>query len=193
MVGLLVALGQEYGREVLRRLLDAYVFFFRGTPLLVLLFLFYWSVLPALGLRLGTLQASTVVLALYSGAYQSQVFRSALRSVDEGQVLAGKALGMTDLQVLLHVIVPQALRISLPAWSNEYASLLKDSAICYALGVTEVLTRTRFVVIAVGEALLPYILSGVLFMLLTYGGGRLIEAVYKRLIPPGLLGGLGNE
>jgi len=188
MIGLPIAIGQIHGSEEIKALLEAYVWFFRSLPLLVLLFLFYWGVFPATGFKLDPLACSIVVLGLRSSAYQSQIFRGAIISLGEAQLLAARALGMTRLRAVFHIVLPQALRISLPGWSNEYAIMTKDSAITFALGVLEILTRTRYVVMATHEPLLPYFFAGGLFIVVTYGGTKIVNVVYERTRIPGLVG-----
>jgi len=188
IMGLPMAIGQVYGSKGIKVPLDVYVWFFRSVPLLVLLFLFYWGVFPALGFKLSALACSIVVLGLRTGAYQSQIFRGAILSVEEGQLIAACALGMSKSRGIYHIVLPQALRISLPGWSNEYAIILKDSAICFALGVLEILTRTRYVAMATHEPLLPYFIAGALFIVLTYGGTKIINIVYEKTRMPGLVG-----
>lgn len=188
MIGLPIAIGQVYGGKEVKALLDAYVWFFRSMPLLVLLFLFYWGVFPAMGFKLDALVCSIIVLGLRSGAYQSQVFRGAVKSVGETQLIGASALGMSKLGGVYHIVLPQALRISLPGWSNEYAIILKDSAITFALGVLEILTRTRYVVMATHEPLLPYFFAGGLFIVLTYVGTKIVNVVYEKTRIPGLVG-----
>lgn len=190
LIGLPMAMGQVYGDKVTKAPLDVYVWFFRGTPLLVLLFLFYWGVFPALGFKLAPLACSIVVLGLRSGAYQSQIFRGAIESVGEGQLMAARTLGMGKLGGVYSIVLPQALRISIPGWINEYAIILKDSAICFVLGVLEILTRTRYVVMATMEPLLPYFIAGALFIVLTYGGTKIANILYERTKIPGLIGGM---
>lgn len=186
-LGLPLSLLETFGPGRLARLVQAYVWFFRGTPLLVLLSLIYWG-LPSLGLRLSPFLASVLALGLRSGAYQSQIFRSALLSIEEGQLLAARSIGMTDLQAILHVMVPQALRIALPSWSNEYAIMLKDSSICFALGVMEILTRAKYVSTATDLALIPFLIAGVIYLVLTKAGVGLMELIQRRLGIPGFLG-----
>jgi len=188
IIGLPMAMGQVYGGKVTKALLHGYVWFFRGVPLLVLLFLFYWGVFPALGFKLDPLSCSIVVLGIRSGAYQSQIFRGAIQSVGEGQLMAARALGMTKLKGIYNIVLPQALRISIPGWINEYAIMLKDSAICFALGVLEILNRTRYVVMATMEPLIPYFIAGALFIVLTYGGTKIANVLYERIKIPGLIG-----
>jgi len=186
-IGLPMAIGQVYGNRILKLLIGVYVWFFRSVPLLVLLFLFYWGVFPAMGFKLTPLICSILVLGFRSGAYQSQIFRGSIESVGEGQLMAARTLGMSKLRGVYHIVLPQALRIAIPGWANEYAILLKDSAICFVLGVMEILTRTRYVVMATLEPLVPYFIAGGLFIILTYGGTKIINIVYEKTRIPGLI------
>jgi len=188
IIGIPVALGQVYGGRTLRYVIEPYLWFFRGVPLLVQLFLFYWGLLPSIGFKLDPLETSILVLGLRSGAYQSQIFRSAMESVEKGQFLAAMSIGMSRGQAMLYIILPQALRISIPGWANEYAIMLKDSAICFSLGVMEILTRARYTAIATGMALLPYLFAGIFFILLTNLGTGILNMAYKRLRIPGSIG-----
>lgn len=190
VIGLLMAIGQIYGGNEVRVIIHAYVWFFRSIPLLVLLFLFYWGVFPATGFKLDPLACSIVVLGLRSGAYQSQIFRGGILSLGDTQLLAARALGMSKPRGIFHIVLPQALRISMPGWSNEYATMIKDSAITFTLGVLEILTRTRYVVSATNEALIPYFFAGGLFLVLTYAGTKVVNIVYERTKIPGLVGRL---
>ena len=119
-LGLPLAVIQAYGPHPAARLVGVYVWFFRGVPILLLLFLFYYGVFNVLGLDVGTIGASCVVLGLASAAYQSQIFRGSLQALPQGQMRAAKALGMTTFQAIRSVTLPQALRLSIPGWSNEY-------------------------------------------------------------------------
>jgi polar amino acid transport system permease protein len=186
-IGLPMAVGQVYGGKTTKTPIDIYVWFFRSVPLLVLLFLFYWGIFPASGYKLDPLACSIVVLGLRSGAYQSQIFRGSVECVGDGQLMAARTLGMSKLKGIYHIVLPQALRISIPGWANEYAIMLKDSAICFALGVLEILTRTRYVVMATMESLLPYLIAGAVFIVLTYGGTKIINVIYEKMKVSGLI------
>jgi polar amino acid transport system permease protein len=188
VIGLFMAIGQIYGSEEIKAVIHAYVWFFRSIPLLVLLFLFYFGIFPASGYKLDPLTCSILVLGMRSGAYQSQIFRGAIISLGDTQLQAARALGMSELKGILHIVLPQALRISLPGWSNEYATMIKDSSITFALGVLEILTRTRYVVMATNEPLIPYFFAGGLFIVMTYVGTKIVNIVYERTKIPGLVG-----
>jgi polar amino acid transport system permease protein len=118
LLGLPMALGQIYGSKPVRYIIEVYVWFFRGLPLLVLLFLFYFGVFPALGLDIPAFVIAIVVLGMRGAAYQSQIFRGAILSIAEGQMTAARSLGMTRWQAIRTIILPQAMLIALPGWSN---------------------------------------------------------------------------
>jgi polar amino acid transport system permease protein len=184
-LGLPLALAQIYSGKAIRRIIGVYVWFFRGIPLLVFLFLFYFGLVSFLNINLSAFSVAVIVLGLISSAYQSQILRAAILSVPDGQMKAARALGMSDAEAVFHVILPQALRISIPAWSNEYAILLKDSAVTYALGVSELMSRANHVASRTYQHLHLYLLAGFMFMLLTYLGTRSLAALHKRLKIPG--------
>jgi len=189
VIGVMFSLIQVYGSSPLRRLVSLYIWFFRGTPLIVQLFLFHWSVFPALGIKSTPLITSITVLGLRSGAYQSQIFRGAIGSVEEKQMLAAKAIGMDDWGAISSIILPQALRIALPQISNEYSIILKDSAICFILGVMELMTRAKYTAIATGIALIPYLIAGLIYIGLTYIGAKLFDLLYLKMMIPGSVEG----
>jgi len=189
IIGMLLSLAQVYGGGLIRWIAELYGWFFRGTPLLVQLFLFHWSVLPAFRISTTPLETSMLVLGMRSGAYQSQIYRGSIESIEEGQMLAAKAIGMSKWQSAFHVILPQALRKAVPQLSNEYSIILKDSAICFILGVVEIMTRTRYATIATGIAFIPYLIAGGLYIMLTYAGAKAFDLVYSKVRMRGLVEG----
>ena len=184
-LGVPMAVTQVYGPRPAARLVGFYVWFFRGVPVLLLLFLFYYGLFGLIGLEVGTIGASCIVLGMTSAAYQSQIFRGAIQSLPAGQLKAGRALGMTDGQSILHVILPQALRLSIPGWSNEYSILLKDSAMCFALGTPEIMARTHFVASRTYEHLPLYITAGLIYFAITMVGVTLLRRLERKARIPG--------
>jgi polar amino acid transport system permease protein len=184
-LGLLLAVVQVYGSRGLRRIAGVYVWFFRGIPLLVLLFIFYFGLLAELQIELSPFTVSIVVLGLISSAYQSQIIRGAILSLPEGQFKAARSLGMSDTRAILFIVLPQALRLSIPGWTNEYTIIMKDSAVTYALGVTEILARSRHVAERTYQHFWIYILAGCIFLVLTYVGTKLFRMLEKKVRIPG--------
>lgn len=184
LLGLPMAVAQVYGGTALRYLVGLYVWFFRGIPVLVLLLLFYFGLFALLGLNISAFAAALIVLGLRSMAYQSQIFRGAIQSLPQGQLKASRALGMSELQAIKSIIVPQALRLSIPGWSNEYSIVLKDSAIAFVLGTSEIMSRSHFVASRTYEHLALYLAAGAIFFVLTWLGVRALKYLeYKMRIP----------
>ena len=184
-IGVVLAVIQVYGPAWLRRVVWLYIWFFRGVPLLVLLFLFYFGLFTLLDINLSAFSAAVLVLGLISSAYQSQIFRGAILSLPEGQLKAARALGMSDAKAIVYIILPQALRLSIPGWSNEYSIVLKDSAVAYALGVTEIMARAHFVASRTYEHLPLYFTAGLMFLILTYLGVKGLRLLEKKVRIPG--------
>ena len=162
-----------------------YVWFFRGIPLLVFLFLFYFGLCTALDINLSAFTVAIIVLGLISSAYQSQIFRGAILSLPEGQFKAARALGMSDCKAISFIVLPQALRLSIPGWSNEYSILLKDSAVTYALGVAEIMARAHFVATRTYQQLPLYFAAGVIFLILTWLGTKGLRILEEKVRIPG--------
>ncbi len=184
-LGMPVAVIQVYAPGWLRLLASAYVWFFRGIPVLVLLLLFYFGLFSLIGLNISAFLAAVIVLGLRGVAYQSQIFRGAILSLPQGQMKAARALGMSDIQAIQGIILPQALRLSIPGWSNEYSIVLKDSAIAFVLGTSEIMSRTHFVASRTYEHLPLYLAAGAVFFILTTVGVRSLRALEKRVSLPG--------
>ncbi|MHB8907945.1 MAG: amino acid ABC transporter permease [Syntrophales bacterium] len=184
-LGVPLAVGQVYGGAALRRAIGVYVWFFRGIPLLVFLFLFYFGLCTALDINLSAFTVAIIVLGLISSAYQSQIFRGAILSLPEGQLKAARALGMSDLKGIAFIVLPQALRLSVPGWSNEYSIILKDSAVTYALGVAEIMARAHFVATRTYQQLPLYLAAGAIFLVLTYVGTKGLRLLEEKVRIPG--------
>ncbi len=185
LIGVPMAVGQVYGNRPVRFLVGLYVWFFRGIPVLVLLFLFYFGLFSLMGLNLNALAAATLVLGLTSAAYQSQIFRGSIQSLSQGQLKAAKALGMSDFMGIRTIILPQALRLSIPGWSNEYSIILKDSALAFVLGTSEIMARTHFVASRTYQHLPLYITAGILYFILTWAGMRALRGLERKTRIPG--------
>ena len=169
-IGLPLAVLQVYGPSFIRRLIGVYVWFFRGMPILLLLFLFYFGLFEVIGLNLSTITASCLILGMASAAYQSQIFRGSIETLPVGQFRAARALGMNDGQAIRHIVLPQALRLSIPGWSNEYSILLKDSALAFTIGVVEVMGRMRSIASTTHEPVSMSFVAGIIFFALTWVG-----------------------
>lgn len=122
--------------KVLTRIVQFYVWIIRGTPLLVQLFIIFYG-LPSVGITLDAFISAVIGFSLSVGAYGSEIIRAAIESVPKGQWEAAHALGMTKRQTLMHVILPQAIKVAIPPLSNSFISLVKDTSLAAAITVTE--------------------------------------------------------
>ncbi|MGY5859194.1 MAG: amino acid ABC transporter permease [Candidatus Thorarchaeota archaeon] len=195
LVGTVLALMRVYGPIELQILARGYETIFRSIPLLVLLFIFGAGLLSSFmwaGSVFNALfVAGVFALALRSAAYQSEIFRGSIMSVDPGQMMAARSMGMEELQATRHIILPQAFRLSLPGWTNEYAVVIKDSSLVSAIGVTEVLYHAQAFTNTYPAIFLGIILViSIIYFIFTYPvtkyGG---ESMTKKLRELGLGGG----
>ena len=192
LLGVPLAVAQVYGGPWLRRLVALYVWFFRGVPILVLLFLCY-GLFISIGISIDPFFICCIVLGSTSTAYQSQIFRGAIESLPRGQLNAARALGMRESTGICSIILPQAMRLSIPGWANEFSILLKDSAICFVLGTQDIMARTSFVAARTHEHLALYATAGVLYFVLTLAVLRLLRCLEQKVHVPGYSSGIGME
>ena len=184
LIGLGLALIRVYAEEDIAVLAKAYENVFRGIPVLVLMLLFLvitgWPAFFSAGLALG----------LRSGAYQSQIVRGAILSVNDSQVIAAQSLGMDRMQAARHIVLPQAFRLALPGWSNEYAVVTKDTAWAGAIGILDMVKAVDYLVFENPIIFLPAILAvTITYFFLTYPITRYAgEKMSKRLSSLGLGG-----
>ena len=142
VIGLVVGVARISHLRPLRLLAEVYVEFFRGTPLLVQIFLFYFALPVITGQRIDPFIAAISACGINSGAYVAEIFRAGIQSVDEGQMEAGRSLGMTWLQTMRYIIVPQAFKRVIPPLGNEFIAMLKDSSLVSVIGFEELTRRT---------------------------------------------------
>ena len=144
VLGIALALGRLYGNRPISLISAGYIQFFRGTPLLVQLFILYYG-LPRYDIRLSSFVAGILGLGLNSAAYQAEYFRGAIQSISRGQMMAARAIGMSRFKTIMNIILPQALRIVIPSWSNELIYTLKYSSVAYMIGAPELMAQGKFI------------------------------------------------
>ena len=186
VLGTAVALFQVYGGKVLGAVARIYEWIFRSIPALVLLFLFYYGP-PRLGVDISGFAAAMIALGFRSSAYQSQIFRGAIQSIPSGQMMAARSTGMSQVRAIFSIILPQAFRLSIPGWTNEFSSVIKDTTLAYAVGFNEVLRAARIVYDTHYDlAMTVLIFVALIFMVLTLAGNALMGGVERRFRIPGL-------
>lgn len=183
--GLPVALGRVYGGLWLRRLTGGYVNLFRGTPLLVQLFVVYYG-LPDLGLTFSRLTAAFLTLGLNSSAYQAEYLRGAIQAVGSGQMTAARAIGMSRLTAIRHIILPQAFRLVLPSWSNEMIAIIKYTAVVFLIAVPDLMGKAKLISSRTFAPIATYIIVALIYLVIVGAASLILHYVGKRFETPGL-------
>lgn len=165
LLGFALALARLYGLAGLRWLSRIYVSFFRGTPLLVQLFMIYYG-LPQLGIELDPLPAALIGFSLNMAAYVCEILRAAIGSIDRGQWEAASSIGMTRAQTLRRVILPQAARTALPPLGNSFISLVKDTALAATIQVPELFRQAQLITARTFEVFTLYLSAALLYWVL---------------------------
>jgi cystine transport system permease protein len=165
-VGLAAALARLFGARPLAALVRFYVWIFRGTPLLVQLFLIFYG-LPSAGILLDAFTAALIGFTLNIGAYTSEIIRAAIGSVAKGQWEAAYSIGMTWSQAMRRTILPQAGRVAVPPLSNTFISLVKDTSLAAAITVPEMFQAAQRIVATTYEPLILYIEAALLYLALS--------------------------
>lgn len=180
LLGLIVAIFRRTRIWPLRVLMNVYVAFIRGTPLLVQVLLIVYG-LPQLGVRLPRMTMCVIALAINSGAYMAELIRAGLQSVERGQVEAAESLGMSSSQTMLNIILPQAIKVTLPAMGNEFVAIIKESSVLYAVGVYE-LTYQAYKLASVNYRYIEtLIVSALIYFVLTYAATKLLSLLERRM------------
>lgn len=165
---------------LLNLFLSSYIEIFRGTPLLIQLFFIYYG-LPQVGISMSSHEAAILGLSLNFGAYMSEIVRAGIQGVDKGQAEAAKSLGMNNLQILVYIIYPQALKLSLPSLTNTYAAILKDSSLVSVLSITELTRAGQLIYVRTYEPFEIYLTLGVFYFVMTYSVSLISKKIEKRL------------
>ena len=174
-------------------LANVYVEVFRATPMLVQLFIIYYIIFAGIDLpnfklfgfiRFDRFLPGVVALSLNSGAYLSEIIRSGIQSIDGGQTEAARSLGMSQLQNMRFIILPQAIKNILPAIANEFVTIIKESSICYTIGVQEIMYAVASVKGATFSIAEPLIVATCVYFCLTFPTSKII-AYFERKMSAG--------
>ncbi|KOF57075.1 MULTISPECIES: amino acid ABC transporter permease [Clostridium] len=180
IIALIIAILKISSNKVLNSIGAFYTWIFRGTPLLLQLYVFYYG-LPALGIQITAMQAAILGLSLNSGAYVAEIIRSGILAIDKGQFEASKALGFTYFQTMKKIILPQAFRVIIPPMGNEFIALIKDTSLVSVITMEELLRKAQLFVSASGDAVTPYFATGVFYLIMTTVFTFLFSRVEKKL------------
>lgn len=183
-IGLALALSRAYGPKWLRLIAIGFIELFRGTPLLVQLFLIYYG-LPSIGLTLSQSVSAYLALGFNSAAYQAEYIRGAIQSIGESQMTAGRSIGLSRWQTIRFIIMPQALRLVIPAWSNEPISLLKTSAVVFLIAVQDLMARGKRAASITYNPIGSYLAIAVIYLVMVFAMSALLKWLERKTKIPG--------
>ena len=180
LLGLIVAVFRKTQILPLRWLMNAYVAFIRGTPLLVQVLMVVYG-LPQLGLKLPRMTLCVIALVINSGAYMAELIRAGLQSVEKGQEEAAESLGMSAFIKMRYIILPQAIKVTLPAMGNEFIAVIKESSVLYAVGVYELTYQANKLASVNYRYLETLIVAALIYFVLTFTMTRLLALLERRM------------
>ena len=181
VIGLLVGVGRlNPQRSIIYNLCSVYLLFFRGTPLLVQLFIWFFG-LPQFGVTLPAFACGVLGLGMYSGAYVSEIVRGAIQSVDRGQTEAARSLGMSSGQAMRIIILPQAVVRMIPPLGNQCIISLKDSSLFIVIGVAELTRQGQEIMASNFRAVEIWSAIAIVYLILTGTMALILHLVEKRM------------
>lgn len=167
--------------NVISKIGDIYVGFFRGTPIIVQLLLIYYVLFPLIGINVDKLIVAIVTFGLNSGAYVSEIMRSGILSVDKGQLEAGRALGLSYPSAMMKIVLPQALKNSIPALGNELIALVKDTSVASFIAVCDLTQAFKSIGSSSYEYTVPYIVLALFYLVIVLALTGIIKLIENRL------------
>ena len=181
IIGMFVGIARISNVKLLRWLAAIYIDFLRGTPLLVQIFLIYFALPVILEQRVDPFIAAITACGINSGAYIAEIFRAGIQAIDEGQMEAGRSLGMTWVHTMRYIIVPQAFKNIVPPLGNEFIALLKDSSLVSVIGFEELTRRGQLIIARTYGSLEIWISVALIYLVMTLTISRLVAYLEKRL------------
>ncbi len=180
MLGVLGGLGRIASNVFIREIATFYVEFFRGTPLLVQIYIFYFCVAEVVHFD-SPFWVGIVTLGFFSGAYISEMVRAGIESVEKGQIEAAQSLGLTEWQILRLVVFPQALRRIIPPVTGQFVSLIKDSSLLSVISVRELTKASEVINATTYKTFEAYLPLAFLYLILTYPLSRFTQSLEEKL------------
>ncbi|MCI9569587.1 MAG: amino acid ABC transporter permease [Lachnospiraceae bacterium] len=167
--------------RILNAVCSFYVGLFRGTPMVVQLLVFYYVLLPLLGVKMTGVQVSIMVFGLNSGAYISEIMRSGIQSVDPGQLEAGRAVGLSFSTSMLEIVIPQAVKNILPTLGNEFIALIKETSVVSFVGAADLYVAFSFIGSNSYEFMVPYLVMAAIYIVLVLFISLLVAVMERSL------------
>jgi polar amino acid transport system permease protein len=185
-LGTILAIGDMYGGKAVSTLIRVYVEFFRGSPIIVQLFIFRWTLPTLLNLPSDVFVVGFAVFALNSAAYQKGYIKGAMETIFQDQMEAGLSTGLSKAQTISYVIIPQALRIVIPAWSNEFCSLTKSTAALGLIGLMDLTGAGRQIIGKTYIVIETWIFIAIIYLVWITVFTRIVDIIYEKKKIPGI-------
>ncbi len=186
LLGVVLAIGDLYGGRAISAAIRMYVEFFRGSPIVIQLFLFFFTIPSLLNIIPNSFVVGVMVFTMNSAAYQKGYIKGAMEAVFEDQMTAGLSVGMTKAQTIFYVILPQALRLVIPAWSNEFASLTKSTPALLFIAVNELAGVARGIVSLTFRSLETYGFIALIYLAWISAVAKIADVLYEKWKIPGV-------
>ena len=167
--------------RILNGICSFYVGLFRGTPIVVQLLVFYYVLLPLMGLKMTSVAVSVVVFGLNSAAYISEMMRSGIQSVDPGQMEGGRAVGLSYGTTMMRIVIPQAVKNILPTLGNEFIALIKETSVVSFVGATDLYVAFNYIGSNSYEFMVPYLVMALIYIALVLIISMLVKAMERSL------------
>lgn len=185
-LGTLLAIGDIYGGKIIKSAIAVYVEFFRGSPLFVQLFIAVYTVPAILNLQIDHYFLAFLVFGLNSAAYQKGYMKGSMQTVLDDQMAAGLSVGMSKIQTLRHVILPQSYRIVIPSWTNEFCSLTKSTATLAFVGISDLVSAGLTIRMRTFEIIPVWIVIGIMYLIWITVFSKIMDTVYDKKKIPGI-------
>jgi glutamine transport system permease protein len=180
ILGLAIGLGKMSSKRLVRLPFEWYINFFRGTPLFVQILLVHFGLMPVLFPQPNPIISAAVSLSLNAAAYIAEIFRAGIQSIDRGQMEAARSLGMTHVQTMTYIILPQALKRMIPPFGNEFIVLIKDSSLAAIIAAPELMYWGRAAQGQYYRVWEPYLTVALIYLLLTLSLSKLLHYLESR-------------
>ena len=178
--GLITSVCRLSGVKVLQVIAVCYVNIIRGTPMLVQIFLIYFALPLVIGERINPFVAAVAACSINSGAYVSEIFRAGIQSVDKGQMEAGRSLGLSWMQTMRYVILPQAFKHVIPPLGNEFISMTKETSLVSVIGFEELTRRGQLIIAKTYGSFEIWLTVAAIYLVMTLTIARLVSYLERR-------------
>jgi len=186
VLGTLLAIGDIYGGKTIKGIIAIYVEFFRGSPLFIQIFIAVYAVPALLNIRIDHVFLAFLVFGLNSAGYQKGYVKGSMQTILDDQMAAGRSVGLSRWQTLRYVILPQAYRIVIPSWTNEFCSLTKSSAVLSVVGISELTSAGSAISFQTFQPLATWVVIGLIYLAWITAFAKIMDIIYEKKKIPGV-------